>query len=44
MGCNTRFLSKDVITEFGARGDEIHICSLIFKEFMETYEGDMYRG
>ena len=41
---NSKFLSKDVITEFRGRGDEIHIYPLTFKEFMEAYDGDMYRG
>lgn len=43
-GSNSEFLSKDVITEFRGRGDEIHIYPLSFKEFMEAYDGDMYRG
>lgn len=43
-GSNSKFLSKDVITEFRGRGDEIHIYPLTFKEFMEAYDGDMYRG
>ncbi len=43
-GSNSRFLSKDVKTEFRGRGDEIHIFPLTFKEFMQVYEGDMYRG
>ena len=43
-GSNSKFLSKDVITEFRGRGDEIHIYPLTFKEFMEVYDGDMYRG
>lgn len=43
-GSNSRFLSKDVITEFRGRGDEIHITPLSFAEFhsahpeMETYK------
>lgn len=32
-GSNSRFLSKDVITEFRGRGDEIHITPLSFMEF-----------
>ena len=36
-GSNSKFLSKDVITEFRGRGDEIHIYPLTFKEFMEVY-------
>ncbi|MCM1537869.1 MAG: ATP-binding protein [bacterium] len=43
-GSNSKFLSKDVITEFRERGDEIHIYPLTFKEFMQVYEGDMYHG
>lgn len=43
-GSNSKFLSKDIITEFRGRGDEIHIYPLTFKEFMEAYDGDMYRG
>ena len=43
-GSNSKFLSKDVITEFRGRGDEIHIYPLTVKEFMEAYDGDMYHG
>ena len=43
-GSNSKFLSKDVITEFRGRDDEIHIYPLTFKEFMEAYNGDMYHG
>ncbi len=43
-GSNSKFLSKDIITEFRGRGDEIHVYPLCFKEFMEVYEGDMYNG
>lgn len=43
-GSNSKFLSKDVITEFRGRGDEIHIYPLTFKEFMQAYDGDIYRG
>ena len=43
-GSNSRFLSKDVITEFRGRGDEIRIFPLTFREFMQVYEGDMYHG
>ena len=32
-GSNSRFLSKDVITEFRVRGEEIHVTPLSFKEF-----------
>ncbi len=43
-GSNSRFLSKDVITEFRGRGEEIHITPLSFAEFcsahpkMESYK------
>lgn len=43
-GSNSKFLSKDVITEFRGRGDEVHIYPLTFKEFMTAYEGDVYHG
>ena len=43
-GSNSRFLSKDVITEFRGRGDEVHIYPLSFREFMQVYEGDPYQG
>lgn len=43
-GSNSKFLSKDVITEFRGRGDEIHVYPLTFKEFMQVYEGDVYHG
>lgn len=38
-GSNARFLSKDVITEFRGRGDEIHMLPLSFGEFYSAYEG-----
>ncbi len=37
-GSNSKFLSKDVITEFKARGDEIHIFPLTFSEYAEAFE------
>lgn len=43
-GSNSKFLSKDIITEFRGRGDEIHVFPLSFKEFMSAYEGDVYHG
>ena len=36
-GSNARFLSKDVITEFRGRGDEVHMYPLSFAEFMSVY-------
>lgn len=43
-GSNARFLSKDIITEFAGRGDEIHMYPLSFSEFMSVYQGDKYEG
>ena len=43
-GSNSRFLSKDIITEFRGRGDEIHVYPLSYKEFMDAYDGDRYQG
>ena len=39
-GSNAKFLSKDVITEFRGRGDEIRITPLSFQEFTSVKEGD----
>jgi len=38
-GSNSKFLSKDVITEFRGRGWEIKIAPLSFKEFVSVYKG-----
>lgn len=43
-GSNAKFLSKDIITEFAGRGDEIHMYPLSFAEFMTVYNGDKYMG
>ena len=43
-GSNSKFLSKDVITEFRERGDEVHVYPLSFREFMGAYNGDIYKG
>lgn len=43
-GSNAKFLSKDIITEFSGRGDEIHMYPLSFSEFMTVYKGDKYEG
>lgn len=43
-GSNAKFLSKDIATEFGGRGDEIHMYPLSFSEFMSVYEGNKYDG
>ncbi len=43
-GSNAKFLSKDIVTEFGGRGDEIHMYPLSFSEFMSVYNGNKYDG
>lgn len=39
-GSNSKFLSKDVVTEFRGRGDEIHLYPLSFAELYNTIGGD----
>ena len=43
-GSNAKFLSKDVITEFRGRGEEIFMQPLLFGEFMSVYEGSYELG
>ncbi|MDD7571671.1 MAG: ATP-binding protein [bacterium] len=43
-GSNAKFLSKDIITEFRGRGDEVHMYPLTFAEFMSVYEGEKANG
>ena len=43
-GSNAKFLSKDIITEFSGRGDEVHMYPLSFAEFMSVFSGDKYEG
>lgn len=43
-GSNAKFLSKDIITEFRGRGDELHMHPLSFAEFMSVYDGNKYDG
>lgn len=43
-GSNARFLSKDVITEFRGRGDEVRMFPLSFREFMSVYDESVQRG
>lgn len=38
-GSNSKFLSKDILTEFEGRGDEIHVFPLAFSEFFSVYDG-----
>ncbi len=39
-GSNSKFLSKDIITEFRGRGDEVHIYPLTFAEFYAAFGGE----
>ena len=39
-GSNSRFLSKDVLTEFAGRGDEVHVLPLSFSEYYAFKGGD----
>lgn len=39
-GSNSKFLSKDVVTEFRGRGDEIHLHPLSFSEYYAAIGGD----
>ena len=41
-GSNAKFLSKDVITEFRGRGDEIRIHPFSFSEFLSTKDVNNY--
>ena len=39
-GSNSKFLSKDILTEFEGRGDEVHILPLSFSEYYSFKQGD----
>ena len=43
-GSNAKLLSKDIVTEFRGRGDEIHVYPLSFIEYMSVFDGDQYQG
>ena len=43
-GSNSKFLSKDVITEFRGRGDEVHVYPVSFREYMDVFDGEKYEG
>ncbi len=43
-GSNAKFLSKDIITEFRGRGDEVHMYPLSFSEFMSAFDGTKQDG
>ena len=38
-GSNSKFLSKDIVTEFRGRSTEIHIYPLSFAEFLSAFQG-----
>ena len=40
-GSNSKFLSKDVITEFRGRGEGIKVFPLCFREFMSVYNSSL---
>ncbi|MCQ2911140.1 MAG: ATP-binding protein [Clostridia bacterium] len=39
-GSNSKFLSKDIITEFRGRGCQIHVYPFSYREFYDSYEKD----
>lgn len=39
-GSNFKFLSKDILTEFRGRGDEVHVLPLSFSEYYTFKQGD----
>ncbi|MCD8209091.1 MAG: ATP-binding protein [Bacteroidales bacterium] len=43
-GSNAKFLSKDIITEFRGRGDEVKMYPLSFSEYMSVYDGNYTKG
>ena len=43
-GSNAKFLSKDIVTEFAGRGDEVHMYPLSFSEFMSVFKGEQVYG
>ena len=43
-GSNSKFLSKDVVTEFRGRGDEIHLFPLSFAEYYAAVGGDKHEA
>ena len=43
-GSNSKFLSKDILTEFRGRGDEVRVYPLTFSEFIPYFEGSQTRA
>ena len=43
-GSNSEMLSKNILTRFRGRGDQIHLNPLSFKEFYDYYDGDKQKA
>ena len=43
-GSNAKLLSKDIVTEFRGRGDEVKIYPLNFGEYWSVYAGNKFRA
>lgn len=43
-GSNSHFLSKDIVTEFRDRNDEIHMYPFSFSEYYEAVDGDRHEA
>lgn len=43
-GSNSRFLSKDIVTEFRGRGQDIHMYPLSFSEYYKAIGGDVNKA
>ena len=43
-GCNAKFLSKDIVTEFRGRGFEVKMYPLSFSEYMSVCQGSVQAG
>ena len=44
IGSHSKFLSKDVVTEFRGRGDEVRVYPLNFNEFFSVYEDSWHEA
>ena len=44
IGSNSEMLSKNILTKFRGRGDQIHVCPLSYKEFYDAYAGEKSRS
>ena len=43
-GSNSKFLTKDILTEFRGRGDEVRVYPLVFSEFIPYFKGSQTRA